>query len=87
MPVQGALGIGNNFGCAFFLCDSIHGPTCLGRIVRNASNMPEFLVYFGFLYSSDTTEIQTSRMVWWNLEHYRKKYANFQKENKTENKE
>jgi hypothetical protein len=66
-----ALGVGDDFGSAFFLCDNMHGLTCFGRIVRDASNMPEFFVHFGFLYSSDTTKIQTNRRGWCNLKHYR----------------
>jgi hypothetical protein len=66
---RGALGVGKNFGSAFILGDNMHGPTRLGGIVRNASNMLELLVHFGFLYSSDTTEIQTIKRGWWNLDH------------------
>jgi hypothetical protein len=47
----------------------MHGPACLRGIVRNTSNMPEFLVYFEFLDSSDTAKIQTSGRGWENLEH------------------
>jgi hypothetical protein len=65
---KGVFGIGDDFGSAFLLGDNMHGPTCIGGIVRNASNMPEFLFDFGFLNSSDSAKIQTSRKGW-NLEH------------------
>jgi hypothetical protein len=66
---MGALGVGDDFGSAFLLCDHMHGPTYLGGIGKSVSNMLEFFVHFGFMYSSDLTEIQTSRRGWWNLEH------------------
>jgi hypothetical protein len=50
----------------------MHGLTCLGGIIRNASNMPEFFVHFGILYNNDTIENQTSMKGWWNLEHCRR---------------
>ena len=34
---MGALGVGDDFGNAFFLGDSLHSPTCLGGIVRNGN--------------------------------------------------
>jgi hypothetical protein len=68
----GALGVGDNFGSAFLLRDSMHGPACLRGIVRNTSNMLEFLVNFRFLDSSDTAKIQTSGRGWENLEHKRR---------------
>ena len=63
-----SLGVEDDFGSAFLLRDNMYGPTCLGRIVRNVSNMPEFLVKFGFLNSNDSAKIQASRRGW-NLEH------------------
>jgi hypothetical protein len=54
---RGPLGVGDDFGSAFFLCDNIYGQPCLGGIVRNASNVPELLVDFGILYTSDKTKI------------------------------
>jgi hypothetical protein len=68
---KNALGVGDNFGSAFFLCNSMHCPTSVGKIVRNAPNMLELLLHFGFLYSSDTAKIQTSRREWCNLDHGR----------------
>jgi hypothetical protein len=38
----------------------MRGPTRFRGIVRNTSNIPEFLVYCRFLDSSDTAKIQTS---------------------------
>ena len=72
---RGPLGVGDDFGSAFFLGDIMHGPTCIGGIVRNASNMLEFLVDFGFLNNSDSAKIQTSRRGW-NLEHKRRRLLN-----------
>jgi hypothetical protein len=69
---RGALGVGDDFGSAFLLRNSIHGPACLRWIVRNTSNMPEFLVDFRFLDSSDTAKIQTRGRGWGNLEHRRR---------------
>ena len=66
---QGALGLGANFGNVFCLGDNMHGPICLGGIVRNARNMPIFLVDFKFLNSSASAKIQTSG-TGWNLEHW-----------------
>jgi hypothetical protein len=68
---KGAIGVEDDFGSAFILCDSMHRPTCFGGIIRNASNMPKFLVHVAFLYIIDTTEIYTSGREWWNLEHCR----------------
>ena len=44
---QDALAIGGDFGNTFLLGDHMHSPTCLGGIIRNASNMPKYLVHFG----------------------------------------
>ena len=41
-----ALAIGDNFGSTFFFGDHMHGPTCFGEIISNASNMQKFLVHF-----------------------------------------
>ena len=65
------LGVEDDFGSAFLFGDSMHGPTCLGGIVRNASNMPELLVDFGFMNSNDPAKIQTNRRGW-NLDHGRR---------------
>ena len=43
------LDVGDNFGSAFLLGGHMHGPICIGGIIRNTSNMPEVLVHFGFL--------------------------------------
>jgi hypothetical protein len=68
---MGAFGVGDNFGSAFSLGDSMHGPTCLGGFLRNASNMLELLVHFGFLYNNDTRKSRpikrgggTSNTIW-----------------------
>ena len=37
---RGVLRVGDDFGSAFLFGDNMHGPTCLGGIVSNASNMP-----------------------------------------------
>ena len=50
---KGAFGVGDDFGSAFLLGDRMHGLTCLGGILRNANNMPDLLVHFGFLYNND----------------------------------
>jgi hypothetical protein len=44
---MGVLAIGYDFGSALFLINRTHGPTCLGGIIRNAGNMPEFVLHFG----------------------------------------
>jgi hypothetical protein len=62
--VQGCSWIGDNFGSAFLLGDNIHGPTFIGGIINNTSNMLEFFIYLGFLYSSDIAKIQTNKMGW-----------------------
>ena len=54
---RGALGVGDDFGSAFFLDENIHGPTSLGGIVRNANNMSDLLVDFGFMTNSDSAKI------------------------------
>jgi hypothetical protein len=69
---RGALGVGDKFGSAFLLGDSMHGPTFLRGIVRNTSNMPELLLHFRFLDSRDTAKIQSSGRGWGNLEHRRR---------------
>ena len=57
---KGALAIGDNFGSVFLLGDCMHGPTCLGGIMKNASNMPELLVHYELLYSNYTKKFKTN---------------------------
>ena len=40
----GALRVGDDFGSAFILGDCMHGPACLGGIIRDVSNILEFFV-------------------------------------------
>ena len=44
---RGTFADGDDVGSVFFLDDRMHGPTCLGRIIRIASNMPMFFVHCG----------------------------------------
>jgi hypothetical protein len=59
-----ALAVRYDFGNAFLLGDSMYGPICLGRTLKNANNMPELLVHFRFLYKNDTAKIQTKMRGW-----------------------
>jgi hypothetical protein len=61
------LAVGYDFGSAFFLINRTHGPTCLGGIIRNVINMPEFVVHFGFLYSNNLAKIKTNMWGWCGL--------------------
>ena len=41
---RGVIAVSDNFGSAFPFGDRTHGPTCLGRTIRNANNMPKHVV-------------------------------------------